>query len=61
MEEKQAVEPTKEPKEAIETIVESLLEPKVSVDETKEYERYRPLPPFILRLIFFNIWVWGGC
>jgi len=56
MDENQAVEPT-EPKEAIETIVESLLEPKVSVDEAKEYERYIPFSPFIYHLIFLNIWV----
>ena len=41
-EEKQDKEPPlqKEAKEAIETIVEGLLEPKISDDETKEYERY---------------------
>jgi len=60
MDENQTVEP-KEPKEAIETIVESLLEPKVSIDEAKEYERSIPFSPFIYHLLFFNIWVWKEC
>jgi len=30
----------KELKEGIQTVVAGLLEPKISVDETKEYERY---------------------
>jgi hypothetical protein len=37
--EKQEKEPTKEVKDGIETLVQSLLEPKISLDETKEYER----------------------
>lgn len=32
-------EPTKEVKDGMETLVENLLEPKISLDETKEYER----------------------
>lgn len=32
----------KELKEGIQTVVANLLEPKISVDETKEYERYSP-------------------
>jgi hypothetical protein len=60
MEEKTSVEPIKETKEAIETIVENLLEPKVSANETKEYERYAPpLPP--LFHVVFSLWVWGWC
>lgn len=38
-EEKQEKEPTKEVKDGMETLVENLLEPKISLDETKEYER----------------------
>ena len=37
--EKQEKEPTKEVKDGMETLVQSLLEPKISLDETKEYER----------------------
>ena len=37
--EKQEKESTKEVKDGIETLVQSLLEPKISLDETKEYER----------------------
>jgi hypothetical protein len=52
MDEKQAVEPTRETKEAIETIVENLLDPRVSVDETKEYERsHSPSSVVLLRLL----------
>jgi hypothetical protein len=32
--------PPKENKDAIENVIQSLLEPKISSDETKEYERY---------------------
>jgi uncharacterized protein involved in tolerance to divalent cations len=39
-EERQDKEVVKEVKDAIETTVENLLDPKVSLDETKEYERY---------------------
>jgi hypothetical protein len=55
MEEKTSVEPIKETKEAIETIVENLLEPKVSANETKEYERYAPPPPPTLSCGFFSV------
>lgn len=48
MEEKTSVEPSKETKEAMETIVENLLEPKVSANETKEYERYPLFPNSLL-------------
>ena len=34
--------PPKENKDAIENVIQSLLEPKISSDETKEYERYPP-------------------
>jgi len=37
--------PPKENKDAIENVIQSLLEPKISSDETKEYERYSPNPP----------------
>jgi hypothetical protein len=37
--EKQEKEVTKEVKEGIETIVQNSVDPKVSLDETKEYER----------------------
>ena len=42
-EKQQEKEPTKEIKDGMETLVQGLLEPKISLDETREYERYYPI------------------